>query len=61
MKHSKPVGTHSVISPDYSKQSKAVRRGLRLILIPFKTVGLVFRVQSLFKLWVLRQFKKGLV
>ena len=32
-----------------------------VILIPFKTVGLVFRVQSLFELWVLRQFKKGLV
>ena len=34
---------------------------LNLILIPFRTVGLVFWVQSLFKLWVLRQFKKGLV
>ena len=34
---------------------------LRFILIPFKTVGLVLWVQSLFKLCVFRQFKKGLV
>ena len=41
---------------NYTDDQKSV-----LILIPFKTVGLVFRVQSLFKLRILRQFKKGLV
>ena len=41
---------------NYTDDQKSV-----LILIPFKTVGLVFQVQSLFKLRILRQFKKGLV
>ena len=42
-------------------QWSEAQRSSRLLLIPFKSVGLVQWAQSLFELWVLRQFKKGLI